>query len=687
MPTNHYSAFDRGFDLGHVDVPPTRSPVLERRPISRAPARHPWRKMMAIAAMVTMIATSFAIVVQTAPWKSDAGDSPAETLAPGPREVTYEIGHFFESYLKNTNYAYQGNRTNTPGLNPWWDARVTNYKELIVRNTYPFVLGYTLESGMTNADIDPGFGVHSLARLHIAAKNLTTMGTAHTMDPIFIPILNPNTPGGGNVTLQWRSDVATAKEIADIKSISGNGHFARTYYGAPRINLIDDGYWNELYGHMTFDREAAKTYLGLPGVGDLMTEFTAANSGNAIGLLWLNDWITETGGGGIYDIAAAYEYSNDIRQVVLTMDPTSLPDLLNIRIWSISWGNDMMLMRYFDVSGLNKYMETYFEDMYFNATIGVASADIDTSYYVQYAMLGWNDQVTGKAAWMLEATNIDYVGSADPPPAWQSRFNPYDPEQTDATRLSLLPGTIMYGQQVSYYTTPMFWNLASGERIIVQLPTRMEVGYAGYVGTSDALNAAKAVELNGHAYWGEMVLGNGLPDMDSYYNGATKTLTINGPTSWTRNQNPSYPELNYTGEPQFIFDITRVSTYDITVLPVQAVYIVGDVYTLNVTARDLNGTAVPWDGTITLSSNDPLIVLGDTTHTFTNTSYWETTVTFGTVSWNTYVNGTDTWFPMDIDGVKGPIVATGIPEFGLLVIPVIGAALMFAVYRKRRKDA
>lgn len=683
MPSNHYSAFDRGFDLGHVDVPPTQSPVLSRRLASRPSRKSPLRMIAAVAAVATMILTALAVVAPALqpgltelPIRVDAGE----------QEITYELSHFGESYMKTTNYAYQGNRTLTEGLNPWWGARQTNYGEYIVRTVYPFITSYELESGFTTPDTDPGFGLQTMARMHIAAKNLTSMGTADSKDPIFIPILDDTTPGGGNVTLQWRSDVMTPQEVADMKAVVSS-HFARTYYGAPRYaSLADDGYFNELYGHMTFDRAAAMTYLDLPGVGDLRAEFNTSNAGNAIGDLWLNDWGAETGGQGIYDIAAAYEYSNDIKQLRLTLDPSSTANLIKVRIWSLSWGNDALMMRYFDVSGLNRYMQSYFEDMYFNATIGVNSADIDTSYYMQYAILGWADQTTGKAAWMLEPMHLDYVGSSDPLPAWQSRFNPYDPEQTDATRLSLLPGTTMYGQQVSYYTAPSHWNLNSGEKLTVKLPTRNAVGYAPYVGASDVLSVAKVAEINTHAYWGEWVLGNCVPGLSSYYNPVTKTITVNGPTAFSQNANPSYPALNYTGVPQFVFDVSKVSSYDVKVLPVGGPYFASVAYTVNVTAKNLNGTATAWDGSLTLTSNIGGAVFGSTTHTFTNNAYWQTTVTFPSPVPAAYVNATDTWFAADVGGSQGPFEVHAIPQFGLLVVPLVGAVAVFAVLRRRKTE-
>jgi len=616
-------------------------------------------------------------------------EQPVEIYA-GEREVSYELSNFFESYKKNPSDATQGNRTLTLGLNTWWTVRNTKYGEFVIRNTYPFVTSYGVYSAITTPNIDGGFAMQTLARMKINARNITTMGTSVANDPIFIPILTPAAPGGGTVTVQWRSDFLTGPNNivgTDLYKLKMGTYFANSYYGAPKLTLTDDGYWNALYGHMTFDRPSAKRFLGLPGTGNLITEWNNAEATyGARGDLWMSDWLNETGGAGIYDIEAAYDYSNDIRQLVMILDPASTADSLVVRLWSISWGNDMMLMRYFDVSGINTYLQSYFEDMYLNITIGPTMAQLETSYATQFAMYAWNDQTTGKASWMLEATHIDYAGTTYAPPAWQSRYDPYDPDVTTTTRLSLLPGTTMYGQRVSYYTTPVLWNLVSGEELTIKLPTRQVVGYQGYVGASNSLNAAKVIELNSHSYWGEMMLGDCTPSMNSYYDPASKEITIVGPTSFVRNPNPDTPEINESGVPQFLFDVSRVSSYDVKVLPVGGPYQTGVPYAVNVTAKDINGTAVAWDGTISLTSSDGLAVFGQTSHTFANNAYWETTVTFGTISPNTYVNWTDTWFPVDLGGVKGPMTVTGIPEFGLFVIPVVGAVVMFAVIRRRNRE-
>ena len=582
-------AYDTRCNLGNENAPSTG---------------FPWKKMLAAATVLIMVVGGVAAILpalSTSPVKAPASE-PVKAMA-GARTVSYEISHFGESYIKNPDITnYQGNRTLTEGLNSWWPDRLSGYNEYVVRNKYPFVTAYTLESGYTTADIDPGFGMTMMARMSIVAKNLPTMGTAKGMDPIFIPILDQTTAGGGNVTLNWRSDVATAQEIAELKAVTST-YFGRVYYAAPKVSLTDDGYWNLIYGNMTFDRAAAQTYLDLPGVGSLMTEFTTANAGNAIGNAWLNDWMTETGGGGIYDTAAGYEYPNDIRQVILSLDPSSTPDKLIVRIWSISWGNDVMLMRYFDASGLNQDMQSYFEDMYFNATIGVTWANITTSYYMQYAVLGWADQVTGAGSWMLEAMHIDYVGSADPPPAWQSRFNPYDPEKVDYTRLSLLPGTTMYGQQVSYYTAPTYWTLDTGETLTVKLPTRGFLGYTPYVGASNTLSVTKVAELNSHSYWGEAVLGNCIPDLKSNYNHATKTIALTGPTSYARNPSPQNSLINYTGVPMFVFDVSTVSDYGV-VMQEPAPYVAGNTYHLVITAKNFTGATLAspgWNGIASLT--------------------------------------------------------------------------------------
>jgi hypothetical protein len=236
-------------------------------------------------------------------------------------------------------------------------------------------------------------------------------------------------------------------------------------------------------------------------------------------------------------------------------------------MYTVSWGSDVYMMRMFDASGLNKYMESYFEDMYFNATIVSDSANIETSYYMEYAIEAWANPTTGAPAWSLQAQHIDYVGTASTAPTWVSKFNPYDPEQhPEMVMTSYLPGTTRYGQNVDYYVTPMYWPLIAGETLSFKLPTRDFYGYTPYIGTSDALNAGKVTELQGHGVSGAAVLGTCTPNMLPYYTPGTKTVLFTGPTTYGRDPSPINPALNYSGVPELIIEVSQLTTFN---LPLQ----------------------------------------------------------------------------------------------------------------------
>jgi len=204
-------------------------------------------------------------------------------------------------------------------------------------------------------------------------------------------------------------------------------------------------------------------------------------------------------------------------------------------------------------------------------------------------------------------------------------------------------------------------------------------------------NDAKAVEMNTHQQWGEMVLGPGtFPSSlfsTSYYDATNKTFTMVGPTNLARDTStvgiPStvlYPELNQTGSPKFMFDISPVSSYQMDV--VGGMPTGPGVYTLRVTAKNFSGiTDTDWNGTVNLGVTGPA-TLGASTHLFVSgdNGIWETTLTItgmGTIT----VTTTDSLFTLD---VTDTIVITSIPEFPTLLMPVMVAAAMIVVFIRRK---
>jgi len=249
-----------------------------------------------------------------------------------------------------------------------------------------------------------------------------------------------------------------------------------------------------------------------------------------------------------------------------------------------------------------------------------------------------------------------------------------------------------------------------------------------YVSAGDTPGAAKTAELNGKLYWGTLMLGKGCYPQTtilSMYDASTKILNLSGgatgltmPTVWNTDiwgGNTHQPTTVYIhGQPVIQFDVSPVKTYQVTI-QAAAQYMANVPYTVTVTA--VNGTgAVPRDAsgsmvglinhTATFSTNNAGSTWGaggyptirfSNSGTGTNT----TTIRFGTVKANTYINVTDTRYnyatggsavpspappasTQAVVGSLGPIVVL-IPEFATVLIPIVGVMAMFFIFRTKKR--
>jgi len=654
-------------------------------------------KILAIGIIAIMVISAFAMLTPSRSYDSDLDEQPvpAGIEYGGDRETTYTISDMFQSYMKSRDYADLGRTNGTSGLNEWWDFRESGYGELIIRDTYPYIIASP--PGPASYDVDPGFYTYAPYRLEVEASNVSDMGTATGKDTYFLPFLgNPNQDGGW-VNISWYGTYLYSQDISDIRN-RGVAHYANTYYDLfyrDMPNIANDGWWHELMGEMNFTRQAAKKFLGLPGTGDLRTEYAAVDGD--VEADWMDEWLAD--GGGQYDTYTNYEYSDDIRVMRISMDyDNSTADLLQLRFYSISWGNEMLLTRYLEAGNITPSWQGYMEDMWLNMTIGPDMADVYLSGIFLYQMLAWKDPDAFKGAWSMEALHSDYIPNRAPLHlGYPSPYNDYNPATTNLMRPSYNVGTTQFGNNVSYWITPMILNLTDGERMIFRLPSTSVYAFEPYRGASDTLDAAKQTEMLSYGYWGEMVLGSCTPDMASNYDAANKTLTLNGPfDAWAaRVPNQGDTSLIEQGSPMFVFTVSEVSDYDVEIVEppeTGGYYRIGVDYTLRVTAKDLSGSTVTdWNGTVIITTNDTLATLGggsnSITHTFqaSENGVWETTINFGTVGWWA-VDAADENFTLDVTGgLATEVVYADIPEFAVLIIPILGAVAIFLVLRTKKR--
>jgi hypothetical protein len=354
-------------------------------------------------------------------------------------------------------------------------------------------------------------------------------------------------------------------------------------------------------------------------------------------------------------------------------------------------------MRYLDVQGLITNFQPSIEEWYFNATLTSNLADIQSRATAVYHMMTWKDGNAWLPSWLIEPQHADYndfVGTY-----WWSRFtnySAYDWSSWAPKRPIWMPGTNSPnapGTNDAYWETPTAFDLAQYETLTVKLSDVPYLGYEVYNGTvSDIFpkngggNDAKAAELNTHRVWGEMVLGHGYPSelySTSYYDPLTKTITINGPKDWTQNRNSGiYSDLNLTGTPQLMLDVSKVSQYNLT-MQLPGPYTLGTPYNLIVTAKNITGATVTgWTGTVDLAPSAG-ITLGATQHKYVvgDNGVWTVTVTFTTAGSKT-ITSTDSILPLDLVYVL--TFQTDIPEFPSVLLPVMMGAAMIVVFIRRR---
>jgi hypothetical protein len=663
-------------------------------PVASTRTWKPFSAFMAILVVAIMIVSAFVMLATVAKAPASipgaapvAKDLPAVALAaPFNRQVNYTISNIGDANVKDSRdvAGARGTHGSTPGLPEWWLARKALYSDTVVHNTYPYWIAYNPESSTNayNGVSHIPYGTYSFYRIYMDATDISTVATGPNKDLLYLPTLGGVGLDGGTVRLTWHSTYLTS---ADAASMQAGTHYANTYYGVPASAFAplgtpsygNDGWYWEHTGLISVDVAGAKKYFGLPGAGDLRTEFTTANVGGALNLSFWNHYLTEGSPDAIYDIFACYDYSINTgppNTYWLKLDPSSTITNLVVRVYGYSWGVDCLMMRYLDVQGLMSNFVGWSEDYYFNATITTDRAEIHTRATNAYHVTAWKDPAYWGAAWMLEAQHYDYNDYSGP--LWESRFMPYAAYRLHTPlRMQWEPGSNNFGTNVAFWNTPHVFNLAAGEKLSITLPTKETMGYMPYKGTvSDIFpkngggNDAKVVEMNTHQQWGEMVLGPGTFPSSlfsaSYYDAASKTFTMVGPTDLARNNGTAgFPELNQTGSPMFMFDISPVSDYVMT-LPAGP-YQTGVSYTMTVTARNLTGAAVATNLTVNLVASAG-VTLGASQHVYSvgEAGVWTTTVLFTTGGSKT-ITATDSLFSLDVKTTLS--VTVPLPGFNLVL--------------------
>ena len=718
MPAQ-YSSYDRGFDQGHTEIRSTDAPSIERKVVSKGPPAKRWKALIAVAVVAIMVASGFAIIAPTLGLNLDnTAEAPTDNTADieigGTHYVNTTFSNMFESYQKVTTPT-GGYQTGGLGINDWWYERCATYGDVVVRDHYPFVIGY----GPYSAEV-PGagvsinlmkYGLYSFYREEVDSPSTTTIGTGPNTPLGFIPILGTpwttySAMSGGWVNWSYYLTYCTVSDIALAKAGTG---YMNTYYGVTPTqfnfggSMANDGWYVDFQGKADFNRAAAKKFLGLTGSADLRTQFLDNNTGVNLGKMnttWSNFWTRDGSNTGNNDTFATYDYSLDYSPLAmyLSVDPTSTANKLVLRIYGIVWGVEILMLRYIDRAGILTKAMASPEDFYLNGTASPGGADVHFRWVGCYNIMAWKDTGFFSPAWIFDFMHTDYAPNSathsGAPPKWTSRYNQYYATKiSKPTYMTFTPGTLTYGLGCAFWYPPMNWNLTNNQRIVLKLPSDSTsmLGYVPYRGTgpSDKLVAGKLVELQSHTVWGEIGLGSTVPASlrsNTYYDPTTKTLTLQGPMNFPPNRMASpFTRLNATGSPSFIFDLMRVSTYDVTLPTMDHL----GTYTATITAKNITGvTVTDWNGTVTLSTPSAGINFGGSSsvviHFTPAMNGVATTPVTVTTLGSKVIQSVDFNNSLDINDQK---TFTVTPEFPTLMIPVIGimAAVVIVLGRKDKK--
>jgi len=668
-----------------------------------------------------MVASAFAMLpLGTKSQASD--DNSAKAAIGGTRSIKYEIYDIGESYLKPTDYNMLGKHDHTKsGINQWFTPRWVGYNDTTIRNKYPYVVSYDPYSAGLSTGLPKytkaSWTTHSFYTLKMDAKNIAGIATGVggvSADPWFLPIMaggaNPQNLAGGWVNMSMYLTYLTEQEYADI---AAGTHYANDYYGV--VGSDFNGIWNKFYAndgwlmegqaHFDFNVQAAKKFLGLPGTGSLIDEFNAKGAA-VVAAAWRQEWINDGDAANPLDIYAAYDFSllsgNGPVYIVVKLDATnSTTTKLAMWFYSVTWGAEALHTRYLWKTGITEELQPYMEDWYLNATFAPTMGDLYSKMTTAYHMTMWKDPDFWNPAWIIEPQNIDYTADngADPYVSYFDNYycgywgNTYKP-----LRRNWIPGQTTWGTDVHFWQTPMAWNLDQYESLSITLPVNKPGwGIKPYLSSNYSLPGLSAPEQYSNGLWGEWVLGHGRPAADiyslTYYNPTTKTLSWTGPksfASWPDEGTPNYPGAPYNvlegGTPFVVMDIARVSQYNLTLQGNPSPIYAAQTYTLQVKPLNYTGAQAYCNQTVVLPAVAG-VTYGASSHLFAwNETIWNTTVIFSAAG--TYdLESEDQYYYLDVTDLYQFVVSGVIPEFPTLLIPVIGAAAIFVVLRRRKTAA
>ena len=429
----------------------------------------------------------------------------------------------------------------------WWPLRWDFYISDIV---------ITSEPGMNTMLFLPGKTsqyqglMYAPYRYSVDAVNQSLLSVDR---PVMMPTVGPPVAGASvemKIEFQYLEPTSWANYwVPNWVSLPGGPDDTWLYRSAA------DGYDLGTIYTVEMNRQAAEQWIGLPQTDDVATWWATNNASyTADWQAWVDDQ-----GNNVYDIFCGYEWTYDINGGTwATLVEEGGTGNVTLTIAHIALGFEILMTRWMTAVEVSP-LEPYYEDFTLYANYSKYVANVSTDGVAQYSLHAVKANGTvDSAAWVWEPAKIDYITK----PGRPSDYRPY----ANKMYTSWNAGDTYIGQQVSYEQTPTWFNLTTGDKLIIQLPTTTVPGYKGVALTDlDIENAAAgdmtgmyAIMANGTMDLGYFVTdwpeGTGL-DLTTVYNAGTKTLTIDGPQGFNNFWHTPTGIL-YHGVPWIEFDIT-----------------------------------------------------------------------------------------------------------------------------------
>jgi hypothetical protein len=456
----------------------------------------------------------------------------------------------------------------------WWWVRGISWKTDWVLNNKPHE--YTM---LYNKDPNVQGIIYAPYRWTTTAVNVTTL-SVHS--PEFMPIFGtPGVPGASVDMHIW---------FQYVENSNWYGYWKPTWDSNVNWSDVDglnksqetDGYVLATLYTVTMNREAALEWLGMPLTADSATWWSA--NWLSYKLQWMS-WIKGLGDGK-FDVYPAYETAYFNKGTMVDLAEDTATGNVTLRIAHFNEGYEILMVRWLNDTALCGH-EPYWEDFNLSAHYGKDYANVTFDAVAQYSLKAVRANGTVNApAWVWEPIRVDYVyqDGAFAASGYTSEFNPWD----SMLYTSWNAGDGAFGDYAGYDAALTCFNLTSYMTLTIQLPNGVNKDNAiGYMGVglpcsnrppSGAIYELKRgnasmyenITVHGPMWLGYNMtgLGPGAPNLWTYYNNNTKTLSLAGPMDFDNYHHGN--GLLYHSAPWIEFNVANVTWGVTTSLPVSS---------------------------------------------------------------------------------------------------------------------